>query len=1027
MKCEQEKQATYIKEFQGGQTELENRLALLENKLKGSSLPGGSTADTEAPKKPALIIGGWPDEQASTVTLQKAKDILRQLEVPLDYSEMFVPGLKRGYAIIPIPQKWGETEDQRREAVQVTLQKVRNANVMLGVGPTGAHKKLWMSLSQSPERCKKSRLAGKVKRAMLEMGAQISQLEVEFSTGTVWYNSQRLSSAVMELPQQAERAGVGWVRLDLMAKTLGKAPHEVQEAWRAAPQGGSPPPLLGIVSWNLGGLTGDKILELTQNFAGDVVLSRIHVFLLQEVITEVGLFFDSRYKWILIFGKSEGAWRGEGILFHSSLGMHHHSKVHKHAISTTIRHPHSASKAKFISAHLRHHATAEQATALVSEWGAHMPKHKAWIGLDANETFTVTPGGAPKAHTSRGEELLHAFALWKVGLPPQSIATPTFHPYNTAMQSRRLDYLLQKGYRAEEGGVHSCRHQAASDHDAVWTVVAGAPAATHTKVSWGPRRLAGDYQQTLDHRPPQPCSDPLHELQQVALAVTVPGGGADRFHESHQLRAQRRAAQRLAPGGASARAAWKSISRARKQEQRAWQHHNIQRASQMDWRAKRTLDQASTRAGWEHHLLDDIHWQSHLRQHFQNIFHKVPQQSTAARLQTLRHALTVACKQHKWKPFDEAELLEATAAWHKGKSTGPDGISLEALKVLLQDPAWGGGHQLQEGDTYQWARRGRQGTELLVVLRRVMRMARGAFMDDTYLWSHNKDHLQRVLAELEVRLAKDGLAIHPGKTAILFSEETGGGSFRIGGETVDCQRWGTEITALGSPLTFAEPVAAITSAMNHRARKAFSKHSKLLRARTPIKARIKMHTTLVRNAALWASQSWPIVETLHKAVNSTQLRHIRTMLGDSRQPAETWVEWNARSMRRARVILYQSGEPRWSTFLLGQTWWLYGHMARSTQGGAEMLQWKNLKWWKQQQQQIVAVGGLDWMSIAHDRQAWQELTHTFIHQFDVPWATGKQGSIGNIAPNRGKSKRSAPPVKRQLRYRGGQQALPAAP
>ena len=32
--------------------------------------------------------------------------------------------------------------------------------------------------------------------------------------------------------------------------------------------------------------------------------------------------------------------------------------------------------------------------------------------------------------------------------------------------------------------------------------------------------------------------------------------------------------------------------------------------------------------------------------------------------------------------------------------------------------------QLQEGDTYQWARKGRQGTELLVVLRRVMRMAR---------------------------------------------------------------------------------------------------------------------------------------------------------------------------------------------------------------------------------------------------------------------------------------------------------------
>ena len=193
----------------------------------------------------------------------------------------------------------------------------------------------------------------------------------------------------------------------------------------------------------------------------------------------------------------------------------------------------------------------------------------------------------------------------------------------------------------------------------------------------------------------------------------------------------------------------------------------------------------------------------------------------------------------------------------------------------------------------------------------------GTFMDDTYLWSHDKQHLQRNLAELEVRLAKDGLAIHPEKTAILYSEEEGGGPHRRRRCTV--QAMGTEIMALGSPLTFVEPVASIAAAMNQRARKAFGKHSKLLSAPTPLKARIKMHTTLVRNAALWASQSWPITETLHKPVNSTQLRQLRTMLGDRRSPGETWVDWNCRMLRRARVALFQSGEPRWSTFLLGQT------------------------------------------------------------------------------------------------------------
>ncbi|CAE7686606.1 unnamed protein product [Symbiodinium sp. CCMP2592] len=189
--------------------------------------------------------------------------------------------------------------------------------------------------------------------------------------------------------------------------------------------------VLGIASWNLGGLTGDKILELTQNFAGDHVLSRIQVFMLQEVITEVELFFASRYKWTLIYGKREGAWRGEGILYHSSLGLHHHSRAHMHAVSTTIRSHHSKIKMKLIAAHLPHHATTEQTTALAAEWGEHMPRNKIWIGIDANETFTTTPGG--------------------------------------------LDYLWQKGYRAEEGGTHPCRHQTASDHDAVWSIVAFNP------------------------------------------------------------------------------------------------------------------------------------------------------------------------------------------------------------------------------------------------------------------------------------------------------------------------------------------------------------------------------------------------------------------------------------------------------------------------------------------------------------------------------------------------------------------------
>ena len=48
---------------------------------------------------------------------------------------------------------------------------------------------------------------------MLEMGAQAAKLEVEFSTGTVWYGGERFSSATLDMPKGGSRlepVGSGW-------------------------------------------------------------------------------------------------------------------------------------------------------------------------------------------------------------------------------------------------------------------------------------------------------------------------------------------------------------------------------------------------------------------------------------------------------------------------------------------------------------------------------------------------------------------------------------------------------------------------------------------------------------------------------------------------------------------------------------------------------------------------------------------------------------------------------------------------
>ena len=112
--------------------------------------------------------------------------------MPLNAEDLFVPGLRRGYAILPIKGRPFETEEAKTGHVQQAIQRVRNANVTTGSNEAGGMRKLWIALSQSPERRKRAKLAGKVKRTILELGGEARLMEVEFATGSVWLGGEGL-------------------------------------------------------------------------------------------------------------------------------------------------------------------------------------------------------------------------------------------------------------------------------------------------------------------------------------------------------------------------------------------------------------------------------------------------------------------------------------------------------------------------------------------------------------------------------------------------------------------------------------------------------------------------------------------------------------------------------------------------------------------------------------------------------------------------------------------------------------------
>ena len=422
----------------------------------------------------------------------------------------------------------------------------------------------------------------------------------------------------------------------------------------------------------------------------------------------------------------------------------------------------------------------------------------------------------------------------------------------------------------------------------------------------------------------------------------------------------------------------------------------MQKIAEQDWNVKKVLVETSRDHSWELALTEKEDWRTTLRQHFEGIFHKQRPGEVAMRIQTILLRLSYLCKRTAWKPFKMEDLYAVRLKWKNGKSCGPDMVSHEGLKAMLPHPVWGerlrelfnrhvvycsrcgkyrgqcdclarqshtthrmGGHQTDHseqrttqnlrpaappevGGCYpnparlQWCRRGRQGIELIMILRRLARMAHdwglefyiakldirkafdsvfqeslaqhvsetvgeqgghpwearawvsllhaekiavqvagesipirqsngvrqgapespvafgalvakdldasitaaqpskprtghpppedgGSYMDDNYIWSTSKRHLQQLLGEMSGRLPKRGLHLHPAKTDIIHNSEKKV-TFEVAGQTVAAKGPNHVIHVLGSPLSFQGGTAMLVAEMQARARKAFWAH-----------------------------------------------------------------------------------------------------------------------------------------------------------------------------------------------------------
>ena len=178
-------------------------------------------------------MGGWPPDTLAADVLAKANEMARDLQLQISMADAFVPGVRRGFVLIPISPRDGESEEAMRQRIQSCIRRVNASNISLGWKPDGNQARLWLTLSQPPERRRRAALAGKVKRLIIEAGGSslVPRIEPEWATGTVWLKDTKVSSGTSAGPTGSSGAGCGWIDLPKIAELIGVDPQQLAKTW----------------------------------------------------------------------------------------------------------------------------------------------------------------------------------------------------------------------------------------------------------------------------------------------------------------------------------------------------------------------------------------------------------------------------------------------------------------------------------------------------------------------------------------------------------------------------------------------------------------------------------------------------------------------------------------------------------------------------------------------------------------------------------------------------------------------------
>ena len=295
------------------------------------------------------------------------------------------------------------------------------------------------------------------------------------------------------------------------------------------------------------------------------------------------------------------------------------------------------------------------------------------------------------------------------------------------------------------------------------------------------------------------------------------------------------------------------------------------------------------------------------------------------------------------------------------------------------------------------------------------------FMDDVVTWKSSIGTLQALMDKLLPKLASFGLRIQPAKCVLLCIKGSKATPLILDGMPLFPQQKDDVVYIMNLPVGPGSTEARVMEHLVDKARKKFYGILHILQTKAALSCRIRLLNTVVFGVFRWVVGALFPSPQLQGILNFFQCNCVRRMMNIGRRSDELWIDYEARTLRLARLMIHKHDGKRWGDKHVEAYWEFTGHRVRGVErefpSAAHKLSWfRGLPWWQEEQKRDKGkrhgrhfphlmnterkvsrtVNTTAWREVALDRESWANHAQGWCRQETVEWSSGRQPALTNI-------------------------------